>query len=210
MIWRGHSTNRDYLARACFTGVEEAALVAAIAEGAASASVAAEGVAAGATLGSIGTAVSTALPYISAASGLVGAAGSFIAGQNQSDLAEYNAKVAENEAERTRQATEFEVAQQRRRATLAGSSNAASIAGSGLSSEGSPLLVSAYSQELADLDEQAIRYSGSVAEARSRSAAAAQRLAGSGYQTAGYFGAGANLLTGAINYGKATRGVGMT
>lgn len=209
--WRDFTRPRDRLC-SYGTGAGEAATLAMLGEGIVGAEIASGGflavdaLAYGGAAGGFGAALSTALPYVSAAGSVVSAAGTFMAGQQQADMARHNAALMEREAEATRTATEIEVQRQRRRTKIAGAAARAQIAGSGISEEGSPLLSEAAIDELADLDEAAIRQAGSAAEARALGQAAADRMAATGFKRGGYFGAGSNLLTGASNFYRTQRG----
>jgi hypothetical protein len=137
------------------------------------------------------------------ASAAVSAAGAISSGQAQSKMASYNAAVAERDAQAARQQAAFEESRQRQaRDALLGKQRAA-FAASGVTPEGSPLLVAAETATQAEIDAEAIRYSGSVAEARANSQAALDRMQGAAARTASYFAAGTSLLQGAANYGYA-------
>lgn len=87
------------------------------------------------------------------ASTLVSAAGASQAAQAQADAAEYNASV-------TRMKAEADEARQRREADRKMGSIRSGISKSGVTTEGTPLLVLAESAELAELDAQNIRWTG--------------------------------------------------
>jgi len=131
------------------------------------------------------------------AGGVASAAGSLSAGQSQSNMAKYNAAVSEREAAQAREAAKFEEARNRKASESLLSSQRAAFAKGGVTSEGSPLLVQAETAEEAEIDALALRYSGSVAEARAKSQAALDRMQGRAAKTTGYIGAGSSLLSGA-------------
>lgn len=137
-----------------------------------------------------------ALIAMMAISTAVSVASAVMQGQQASRAAKYNARVAENNAIAARQTAEFEEARQRQRASRVLASQRAALGASGVALEGSPLLAMADSAEQAELDALAIRYSGSVEEARHKSQAAADRLQASAARRAGYFGAATSLLRG--------------
>ena len=110
---------------------------------------------------------------------------------------EYNAQVQEIEAQNAQNASEYEERLHRERGKRLLSSQRTDIAASGLGLEGSSLLAIEESAVEIEKDALAIRYSGSVAAARARSQAAADRMQGRAAKTAGMWGAGKSLLTGA-------------
>jgi hypothetical protein len=133
---------------------------------------------------------------LTVASTLMSAAGQASQGKSAQAIAEFNAQQRELEAKQTRDAAQFEETRQRERAARLMGAQRAAYGGSGVTLEGTPLIVQADTAEEAELDALAIRYSGSVAEARSRAAAAAERMQGKAMRQAGYFGAGTTLLQG--------------
>jgi len=154
------------------------------------------------TIGSTVVTLADAAAAAGAVGSVVGAAGAISQGQATANMARYNAQVAENEAVAARQQAAYEEERQRERAARLKSSTRAAIAKSGLDLEGSPLAVMEDTAVGAELDALAIRYSGSVAEARARSQAAMDRMQGQAAKTASYFSAGASLLNGASALGR--------
>lgn len=143
------------------------------------------------------------------ASSVVSAGGAVYSGQMQKQAADYNAQVsnvnalmAENKAKADEQAHRAMVAK-----IL--SSQKALYGKSGLSMEGSPLLVMEDTAIQGELDALTIRYGGDVAAAQARSQANIQRMQGSAARTASYITAGSTLLSGAsqaAGYGMMSRG----
>ena len=131
-----------------------------------------------------------------AVSGIVGAVSAVSQGNAAADAAEFNAAVAENDAIATRQAAEFEEDRLRRRSKRVLASQRASFGASGVTAEGSPLLVMQDSAAEAEIDALAIRYSGSIQEARAKSQAAADRAEARAARRGGFARAGTSLLTG--------------
>jgi hypothetical protein len=130
---------------------------------------------------------------------LAGVAGAVQGGKQEASAARYNAQVAEDDALAARYQTDFEMQSLRRRQQSALSSARSATAGRGLTAEGSPLLAQSELAAESELDALALQYSGSAAEARARSQAAADRLEARSAQTAGYVKAGTSLLTGFSN-----------
>lgn len=143
----------------------------------------------------------TAADVAAVGGAVASAAGAVSAGQSQSAMANYNAMVAQRDAEQAKVAAQFEETRQRQTAAALRGSQRAAFSKAGLQLEGSPLLVMAESQEEAEMDALVLRHSGSVAEARSRSQAALDRLQGKSARAAGVIGAGSSLLTGVSRVG---------
>lgn len=134
---------------------------------------------------------------IALASAAMSAVGAISQGQAQQNMANYNAAVAEREAEQAKRAAAFEESANRDQAARLKGLQRAAFAKSGVSQTGTPLLVEADTEMQAEQDALAIRYSGSIAEARAKSRASLERQRGKAAKQAGYFGAGASLLNGA-------------
>jgi len=147
-----------------------------------------------------GAEIAAMVPYFSAAGSVASAVGSIAQGNQQKSMANYNAQVAEQQAAQTREAVKFEEQRLRSQNEKLRSAQKAGYAKAGVTQEGSPLLVGAETEADAELDALALRYSGSVAEARARSQAGIDRMRGKAAQTAGYIGAGASLLKGASQF----------
>lgn len=126
----------------------------------------------------------------------ISAVSQIVSAGQQADAAEYNAEVAEREAEAARQTAGFEEQQHRRRVSRILASQRAGYAASGVTFEGSPLLVMADSAQQAEVDALAIRRAGSIEESRALSQAALDRLQARNIRTAGYLGAAATIASG--------------
>lgn len=143
------------------------------------------------------------LPYIAAAGAVVGAYASIKSGQAASAAADYNAKIATQNAEAMRQQGIQAQAAQRRDMGLKLGTLAANTGASGVdSTTGSPLDVLSSSIQQGTLDNLNIKYnyqmkamgyqnSGTLDSAQSKSAS-----------TAGYLGAAGSLLGGAVQAGS--------
>ena len=126
------------------------------------------------------------------------------AAKGQQAVANYNARVQEQEARSIEQATRYRQLRHAESANRYGSSLLANMGASGVSlSEGSPLLIAASQAAQSEMDNLMIGYEGQVAESRSRNQAHLDTLQGQIYgqqarsaTAAGYVGAGSSLLTG--------------
>jgi hypothetical protein len=139
----------------------------------------------------------TGVEMLAAGSAIVGAVGAIQQGKAQQSMANYNADVAERAAENAKVAAAFEESAQRSRADKFRSTQRALFAKSGVTQEGSPLLVEADTAAQAEQDALAIRFSGSAAEARAKSQAAMSRMGGRVAKQASMYKAGTSLLSGA-------------
>ena len=146
----------------------------------------------------------------SVASGGLGALQALRQGRQAEGLGEFNARNAERDAELAVQAAAFEEERSRERAASFLSSQRAAAGASGRTvSEGSSLLLQAETVEDAELDALAIRFSGSVQEARERSRAAAERFQGRAARSNSRTRAFTSLLSGATRAaGLLAAGVG--
>lgn len=124
--------------------------------------------------------------------------------EGQQALAEFNAKVQEQEA-RTREAqAQFRQQRQVKEAARISSSLLAGIGKAGVvPGEGAPLFIEAEQAEESELENLLIGFEGQIGAARARSQAELDRLQGriagrrAGFaRTAGFIGAGTTLLTG--------------
>lgn len=151
-----------------------------------------------ATAGLIGSAGSfslgTTLGTLGALGGAVSAAGSVMQAGSQGEMAEYNAKVAQNQALAARQKAEFDEQRQRQQARMFAGRQRTSLsqAGGELLDAGDVLSMTA---EEAEIDALAIRYGGNVAAQAARQKGAIAKAQGKQAQTASYAQAGKTLLT---------------
>ncbi|GAF91420.1 unnamed protein product [marine sediment metagenome] len=120
---------------------------------------------------------------------------------------DYNAKVAKREADAERKASDFEATQQSRAAKQLLARQRALIGASGVTPEGSPLLLAEDTAEQLAIEGANIRTTGErrVGAWTSRSIldtakARAARASAPGYQKAGYLRAGSSILQGASRY----------
>lgn len=140
---------------------------------------------------------------IAAIAGLAGAAvsavGSVSAGQAQANAAEFNATVAQQQAERERQIAQREAADFLRRESRVLAASRARRAGSGVTSQGSPLLVDESTAAEIELGARNILVSGATNASRLEQQAALDRANARSARAGGILGAGSTLLTGVGN-----------
>jgi len=112
------------------------------------------------------------------------------------DAADYNAKVAEQNAETMKQKADYDIELHREKVRKLLSSNRAAVGASGVTMEGSPLLVAEDITRKSAEEENLMRWNSKVGIGQQLSSAAGTRLAGSQQATASRIGAGSSLLTG--------------
>ena len=151
-----------------------------------------------ATAGLLGTAGSfslgTTLGSLGALGGAVSAVGSVMQAGSQGDIAEYNAKIAQNQEIAARQKAKFDEDRQRQQARMFAGRQRASLsqAGGEMSDAGDVLSMTA---EEAEIDALAIRYGGNVAAQAAQQKGVIAKATGKQAQTASYAQAGKTLLT---------------
>jgi sRNA-binding protein len=129
--------------------------------------------------------------------------------KGQQAVAEYNAKVAEQQAKAEEQATAYKQRTAAEEAARYQSSIEAGLGTSGVvQNEGAPLLVQATQAAQSELDNMMIGYEGQVAAGQSRNQAGLNRLQGDIFgqqaksaKAAGAIGAGTSLLSGFAGLG---------
>ncbi len=131
---------------------------------------------------------------------LVAAGGSVYSGIQQQKAAEASADTAEEAAAATREKAAYDEKMHREKMQKILSSQQAAYGTSGVTTEGSPLLVMEDTARQGELDALAIRYGGDVEAAQKRSAANLYRMQGNTAMTSGIIGAGSSLLSGATKY----------
>jgi hypothetical protein len=132
----------------------------------------------------------------SAAAATVGAASSIQQGQKQSEIANYNAQLSQNNAVAAQQKAAYDEQRQREVAVrLKGTQRASAAAAGGELLDMSDVLDESAKQ--AEMDALAIRYGGSAQAAAARQQAEIQKAQGSLAKSKGYTDAGGSLLTGA-------------
>ncbi len=132
------------------------------------------------------------------------AAGTVMSADAQRKASNYNADVADANARAAQDKAAYDEKMHKESVRKILASQRALYGKSGLSSEGSPLLVMEESTKAGEMDALAIRYGGDIAAAKERSSANLLRMQGKNIKTAGYIGAGSTLLAGAsqaMSYG---------
>lgn len=122
----------------------------------------------------------------------------------QQQVAQYNAKVAEREAQAIEQKTAFEQQRQAEEAARIEGSLRANLGASGaVPSEGTPLMLQSKQAAESELDNLMIGYEGQIGAGRARSQSRLDKMQAGIYsqkasnaRTAGMIGAGTTLLTG--------------
>lgn len=122
--------------------------------------------------------------------------GQMEAGKAQQKWAEYNAAVAERDAETARLNAEYEAGLYRKDTERILSRQRALFGKAGVTLEGSPLLLMAETAAEGEMDALMIERGGKIQAERYRSEAMLSRMSGKMYRRAGYYGAGSTLLTG--------------
>ncbi|PKN37682.1 MAG: hypothetical protein CVU62_08125 [Deltaproteobacteria bacterium HGW-Deltaproteobacteria-2] len=130
-------------------------------------------------------------------------AGTLITASQQSDMSNYNAAVANQNAEAIEDKAAYDAKMHNQEVRKMLATQRSLYGKSGVSSEeGSPLLVMNDTVKQGAMDALAIRYGGDVEAAKQRSAANLYKMEGKNIKTAGAIGAGTTLLAGAGNLYK--------
>jgi len=157
-------------------------------------------------------AISTAAALIISAVVAAGSAGYGAYSQNQAakqaekaeefnaQIADENAKASERNAQALRDKAAYDEEMHRERVKKLLKSQRAAYGASGVSTEGSPMMVQADTEEQGDLDALAIRKSGTVEALQMSNLAAQQRMEGQLYRLKGrnYLAAGKSQATGTM------------
>jgi hypothetical protein len=143
-------------------------------------------------------AISAVVQIIGAVAAVAGAVTSYASAQAQAQAADYNRKVAENQAEAARQGALVAEDNQRTQDRRILAATRARAAASGISEdEGSSLLDQEQSALTSKLNEARIRWSGENQRQGYQSEAVLQGFYGASAARGGYLAAGTNLLTAA-------------
>ena len=151
-------------------------------------------------------ATSTYVAIATIAAAVVSAAGTVYSADAQRKTANYNADVAEQNAIAIKKQNEVNEKAHRDQIRKILSTQRAMYGQSGVTMEGSPLLVQMDTVEQGELDALAIRYGGDVAAAKERSMANLYRMQGQQASTMGAINAGTTLLSGASSAYKTYKG----
>lgn len=138
--------------------------------------------------------------FVGLASAGVSAMGQIAAGKAQQRAAEYNAKLAENQAAAERDAAQAEASDYRRSERRGLAAGRTARLASGVTMAGSPLLVDeATTREIA-LGSARIGHGGMLRGNRLEEEAELDRMSGKAAVTESYFRAGSSLLGGAASF----------
>ncbi|MCF7811450.1 hypothetical protein K9N50_10735 [bacterium] len=118
-------------------------------------------------------------------------------GKEQNKWNQYNAAVAERDAEAARQSAEYEAALKRREGEKLLSRQRALYGKAGVTFKGSPLMLMEETAADIEMDALMIERTGKLTASRYGEEATLSRMKGTSAQKAGYYGAGTTLLTGA-------------
>jgi len=124
-------------------------------------------------------------------------------GKSQQRWSEYNAAIAERDAESARQSAEYEAGLTRKEKEKTLARQRALYGKAGVTLEGSPLEMMAETAGEYEMDALMIERGGKLESQRYRSEAQLSRMKGSAAKRAGYYGAGSTLLTGMGKAGTA-------
>jgi len=143
------------------------------------------------------------MSFVGSAIAVIGTAvnvyGAYTEGQDAQRASEYNAKVAEMNADVAVQSGALDAARFRRGTREAIDTQRAGYAKAGLEFTGSPLTVMIDSQIEGEIDAQIIEYNARAKAGGYKSQAEYDRHMGDLYAKSGMFKAGSSLLTGATN-----------
>ena len=137
---------------------------------------------------------------------VVGSVGAVVSADASRKAANYNADVAEANAVAIKNQNEANEKAHREQIKKILSTQRALYGRSGVTMEGSPLLVQMDTVEQGELDALAIRYGGDVAAAKERSMANLYKMQGQQASTMGAINAGTTLLSGASSAYKTYKG----
>ena len=138
----------------------------------------------------------------------VSAYGQIKQGQQAEGVGRYNAQVAEQQAASGRQAAAADAETKRRQMDRILGTQRARYGASGVTSEGSPLLVMMQSEEEAALDVARVRYGGDAQAYGLEAEARLQKFRGKAARRQSYLGATGSLLQGVAGAAGAFKGVG--
>lgn len=149
-----------------------------------------------------GLSVAAAIAIAAAASAVAGATSAIVQSQQAAATADYNAEVASQQAELAKRAGIAAEADTREGTALIRATQRAQLADSGLTQEGTPLLVLLDTAAQAEVEAQRARYTGKVAEQGALANVGLAKLQRQQAIQGGVIGAGTSLLTGAANAGS--------
>ena len=146
------------------------------------------------------------MAIVSVAGTALSAYGQIQQGKAQQKWGSYNAALAERDAETARLNAEYEAGVQCKETQKLLGRQRALYGKSGVTLEGSPLLMMAETAAEGELDALMIERGGKTRAQGYRSEAVLSRMKGKAAKRAGYYGAGSTLLTGAARGYSAYKG----
>lgn len=138
-----------------------------------------------------------AIPIIMAITAVAGAASAYQSGRVQKATANYQAKIAEQDASEALRAGAEEEASFRKKARAMQGSNIANLGSAGISLSGSPLLVMAETEHEIEQEAFGIRRGAAFSASRNVAQAGVYRETGKHAYKQGLMGAGGSLMQGA-------------
>jgi len=150
-----------------------------------------------------GLSVAAIAGIAAAASAVAGATTAIVSSQQASAAADYNSEIAEQQAELARRAGKAAEADQREANARVMAQQRAQLADSGITGEGTPLLLLLDTAAQAEVEAQRAKYTGKVNEQSSLANAGLFKLQKEQAVTRGAVGAGTSLLTGAAGVASA-------
>jgi hypothetical protein len=127
--------------------------------------------------------------------------GALLEGQQANQMAEYQAKAYEQQAQADAQSAAFEQARERHKQDLLQSQARAQVGASGVAVAGSPTEVMAANAREGQLDLDTLQYNSRLRQNSLGTQAAISRFSGKQAQTASYFKAGSALVSGVSGLG---------
>lgn len=125
--------------------------------------------------------------------------GALVEGQQQKQMAEYQAKAYEQQAKADAQASAFEQAQEKKKQDLLQAAARAQVGASGVAVAGSPSEVLAANARQNQLDLKAIQYGSQLRQNNLSTQASISRFSGKQAQAGSFIKAGSNLVSGISN-----------
>jgi len=156
-------------------------------------------------LGERGVWVNVAYIAVAAISAAAGGYATYDSGQQRKKESRYQADVAAENALAEKDKAKYDAKMHRENVQRVLASQRALYGKSGLTGEGSPLLVMEESAKQGEMDALAIRYGGDIRASQQRSASNLYRMQGKNAARAGNIGAGSTLLGGASNVASGYR-----
>ena len=146
--------------------------------------------------------ISALFTALSVAGGGLGAFGALQEGRATSRAAEFNARIADQQARQERQSAAAEARDYRRGENRKLASSTAARGASGVTGAGSPLLVDEATVREIALGSSRLKYAGDVRAKRLEDEAELYRMRGKSARRAGYLNAGSSILSSGTSWAK--------